>query len=117
MAIEAKQRAATTARGGRIRLGMVGGGGGAFIGAVHRIAARLDDHYELIAGALASSADKALRSGRALALADDRIYTDYAQMARAEAARNDGIEAVAPPAPRPRAACKRWPGRAAASSQ
>jgi hypothetical protein len=36
----------------KIRLGMVGGGEGAFIGAVHRIAARLDDHYELVAGAL-----------------------------------------------------------------
>ena len=78
----------------RIRLGMVGGGEGAFIGAVHRIAARLDDHYELVAGALASSADKAQRSGRALGLAEDRIYTDYAAMALAESARADGIEAV-----------------------
>ena len=58
---------------GPIRLGMVGGGEGAFIGAVHRIAARLDDHYRLVAGALASSPDKALRSGRALGLAEDRI--------------------------------------------
>lgn len=79
----------------RIRLGMVGGGEGAFIGAVHRIAARLDDQYELVAGALASSADKARRSGRALALPEDRIYTDYAAMAKAEAARADGIEVVA----------------------
>ena len=58
----------------RIRLGMVGGGEGAFIGAVHRIAARLDDHYELVAGALSSTPDKAQRSGRALGLASDRIY-------------------------------------------
>ena len=50
----------------RIRLGMVGGGEGAFIGAVHRMAARLDDHYEFVAGALASAGDKALRSGLAL---------------------------------------------------
>ena len=78
----------------RIRLGMVGGGEGAFIGAVHRIAARLDDHYELVAGALASSAAKAQRSGRALGLAEDRIYTDYAAMALAESARADGIEVV-----------------------
>ena len=42
-------------RGGRIRLGMVGGGEGAFIGTVHRIASRLDDHYELVAGALSSN--------------------------------------------------------------
>ena len=79
----------------RIRLGMVGGGEGAFIGAVHRIAARLDDHYELVAGALASTPAKAKRSGLALGLAADRIYADYAAMAEAEAARADGIEVVA----------------------
>ena len=50
-------------RGGRIRLGMVGGGEGAFIGAVHRIAARIDDQYELVAGALSSTPEKARRSG------------------------------------------------------
>ncbi len=92
MAIKANKAAPSAHR--RIRLGMVGGGEGAFIGAVHRIAARLDDHYELVAGALASSADKAQRSGRALGLAEDRIYTDYAAMALAESARADGIEAV-----------------------
>jgi predicted dehydrogenase len=79
----------------RIRLGMVGGGEGAFIGAVHRIAARLDDHYELVACALSATPRKAQRSGRALGLADDRIYDDFAAMAQAEAARADGIEAVA----------------------
>jgi predicted dehydrogenase len=79
----------------RIRLGMVGGGEGAFIGAVHRIAARLDDHYELVAAALSATPPKAQRSGHALGLADDRIYSDYAAMARAEAARPDGIEVVA----------------------
>ena len=79
----------------RIRLGMVGGGEGAFIGAVHRIAARLDDHYELVAGALSATPKKAQRSGRALGLADERIYSDYATMAQAEAARPDGIEVVA----------------------
>jgi predicted dehydrogenase len=92
--IEAGSGAASTGSD-RIRLGMVGGGEGAFIGGVHRFAARLDDQYELVAGALASSADKAQRSGRALGLADDRIYSDFSEMARAEAARADGIEAVA----------------------
>ncbi len=97
---EAEEKAEATARTTvagphRIRLGMVGGGEGAFIGAVHRIAARLDDHYELLAGALASSADKAQRSGRSLGLAEDRIYADYAAMARTESHRADGIEAVA----------------------
>jgi predicted dehydrogenase len=79
---------------GRVRLGMVGGGEGAFIGAVHRHAARLDDRYELVAGALSSSADAAQRSGRALGLEPDRIYDTYEEMARAESARPDGIEAV-----------------------
>jgi predicted dehydrogenase len=78
---------------GRIRLGMVGGGEGAFIGAVHRMAARLDDQYELLAGALSSTPDKALRSAQALGL--PRAYPDYLTMAREEAARPDGIEAVA----------------------
>jgi predicted dehydrogenase len=80
---------------GRIQLGMVGGGEGAFIGAVHRIASRIDDHYELVAGALSSTPEKARRSGEALGLAADRIYGDYESMARVEAERPDGIEAVA----------------------
>ena len=78
----------------RIRLGMVGGGTGAFIGYVHRIASRLDGDYELVAGALSSHADVARESGRNLGLAEDRIYTNYVEMAAAEAARKDGIEAV-----------------------
>ena len=93
MTIEAKGSGAAAGR--RIRLGMVGGGEGAFIGGVHRIAARLDDHYELVAGALASEAGRALRSGLALGLAADRCYADYAAMAKAESGRDDGIEAVA----------------------
>jgi predicted dehydrogenase len=80
--------------GGRIRLGMVGGGEGAFIGAVHRIATRIDDHYQLVAGALSSTPEKALRSGRALGLDPKRIYSDYAEMARRERNLPDGIEAV-----------------------
>lgn len=82
-----------SARPAPIRLGMVGGGEGAFIGAVHRIAARLDDRYRLLAGALSASPEKALRSGEAIGL--DRAYPDVATMLRAEAARPDGIEAVA----------------------
>jgi predicted dehydrogenase len=79
----------------RIRLGMIGGGEGAFIGAVHRIAARLDDRYELLAGALSATPDKARRSGVALGLAPDRSYADFDRMLAAEAQRPDGIEAVA----------------------
>jgi predicted dehydrogenase len=62
---------------------------------VHRIASRLDDHYELVAGALSSTPDKARRSGEALGLAADRIYDDYESMAKTEAKRSGGIEAVA----------------------
>ncbi len=82
------------ARGRRIRLGMVGGGEGAFIGAVHRIAARLDDHYELVAGALSATPEKARRSAAAIGLDPGRSYDDFATMAKAEAARPDGIEVV-----------------------
>ncbi len=81
-------------RGRRIRLGMVGGGEGAFIGGVHRIASRLDDRYDFVAGALSSTPEKAARSGAALGLDPERSYPDFATMARAEAARPDGIEAV-----------------------
>jgi len=91
MAIEAAREASPADR--RIRLGMVGGGEGAFIGAVHRIAARLDDHYELVAGALSSEPGRALRSAEAIGL--PRAYPDYTTMAREEAARADGIEVVA----------------------
>lgn len=82
------------ARERRIRLGMVGGGKGAFIGAVHRIAARLDDRFELVAGALSSTPEKARASGEDLGLDDDRTYGSYEEMAASEARREDGIEAV-----------------------
>jgi len=79
---------------GRIKLGMVGGGQGAFIGAVHRLAARMDDHYEFVAGALSSDAARSKASGEELGLAPDRIYGDFREMAKAEAKRADGIEVV-----------------------
>src|SRR5918998_1384581 len=68
----------------RLRLGMVGGGRGAFIGAVHRIAARLDDRWELVAGALSSDPERAKASGQDLLLKPDRIYADFSEMARRE---------------------------------
>ena len=79
----------------RLRLGMVGGGQGALIGAVHRIAARLDDRYELVAGALSSDAERAKASAAELGIAQERAYGDFAEMAKAEAAREDGIDVVA----------------------
>jgi predicted dehydrogenase len=78
----------------RLRLGMVGGGRGAVKGAGHRIAARLDDRWELVAGALASDPERARLSAADLHIAPDRAYADYAEMAKAEAARPDGIDAV-----------------------
>ena len=77
---------------GRIRLGMVGGGNDAFIGGVHRIASRIDDHFDLVAGALSSTPEKSRASGEALGL--PRVYDDFKQMAIREARRKDGIEAV-----------------------
>jgi predicted dehydrogenase len=92
MAIEGRSDAGS---GRRIRLGMVGGGQGAFIGAVHRLAARMDDQYEFVAGALSSEPKRARASGEELGLAPDRIYASYAEMAKAESKRDDGIQAVA----------------------
>jgi predicted dehydrogenase len=80
---------------GRIRLGMVGGGQGAFIGAVHRIAARIDDQYDLVAGALSSTPKKAIASALEIGIAPDRAYGSFEEMAKTEARRADGIEVVA----------------------
>jgi predicted dehydrogenase len=92
MAIEGK------AEGGvarRLRLGMVGGGRGAFIGAVHRLAARMDDRYELVAGALSAEPARAAASAADLHIAPGRSYASFAEMARAEVERPDGIDVVA----------------------
>lgn len=79
----------------RIRLGMVGGGQGAFIGEVHRFAARLDDRFELCAGALSSEPERALASALELGIAAERSYSSFAEMAKSESARPDGVQAVA----------------------
>ena len=81
--------------GRRLRLGMVGGGQGAFIGGVHRIAARLDDRYELVAGAFSSDAGRGRRSAAEFGVAEDRAYATFAEMANAESGRADGIDVVA----------------------
>lgn len=78
-----------------IRLGQVGGGAGAFIGDVHRIASRIDGQFDLVAGALSSTPERAEQSAAALGLAPERSYSDWQVMAEAEAGREDGIEAVA----------------------
>jgi predicted dehydrogenase len=91
MAIEGSKSTSSA----KIRLGMVGGGQGAFIGAVHRIAARIDGEYELVAGALSSDAARAAASAAELGIDASRSYGSFAEMAKAEAKRPDGIEAVA----------------------
>lgn len=78
----------------KLRLGMVGGGRGAFIGAVHRMAARLDDKWEMTAGALSANAENARASGEDLGLDRARIYTTWQDMVAAEKDRDDRIDAV-----------------------
>ncbi|PSQ81860.1 MAG: oxidoreductase, partial [Bacteroidetes bacterium QS_1_63_11] len=73
---------------------MVGGGPGAFIGAVHRSAAALDGNMDLVAGAFSSDPEKSRRQGKALHLPPDRVYGSYGEMAEEEAERPDGIDAV-----------------------
>ncbi|HMU46019.1 MAG TPA: Gfo/Idh/MocA family oxidoreductase [Chitinophagaceae bacterium] len=70
----------------KLRMGMIGGGKDAFIGAVHRIAFNMDGQIEMVAGALSVNPDIAIESGRELFLPTDRIYTDYKTMLEKEAA-------------------------------
>ncbi|HEV7606564.1 MAG TPA: Gfo/Idh/MocA family oxidoreductase [Steroidobacteraceae bacterium] len=78
----------------QLRWGMIGGGEGAFIGAVHRMAARLDGRYQLLAGVFSSDAEKTKRSAIALGVDPARAYPSVDAMLKAEAARPDGIEVV-----------------------
>ncbi len=75
-------------------LGMIGGGRGAFIGGVHRMASRLDGRYELVAGALSSDPDRATESAAELGIAADRSYTSYQQMVEQEREREDKMHVV-----------------------
>jgi len=77
-----------------LKLGMVGGGPGAGIGPAHRRAARLDGHFELVAGAFSRDASRNRAMAEELGIAPDRVYADFATMASAEARRPDGIECV-----------------------
>jgi len=79
----------------RIRLAMVGGGEGSFIGAAHRVAARLDDQFELVAGAFSSDPARALGSGIVMRLPSDRCYGGFEEMVAREAQRQDGADVVA----------------------
>jgi predicted dehydrogenase len=81
--------------GRRLRLAVIGGGPGSFIGAMHRQAARLDDRYELVAAALSSDEQKSVEAGRELGLQAERCYANGMALLLAEAARNDGADVVA----------------------
>jgi predicted dehydrogenase len=81
--------------GRRLRLAVIGGGPGSFIGAMHRQSARLDDRYEIVTGILSSDPEKSRQSGKELGFASDRLYANVTEMLDAEVALKDGIDAVA----------------------
>ena len=74
----------------KLKMGMVGGGNDAFIGAVHRRAATLDDTIDFVAGALSATPEKAKASGRALGLADARNYGTWEEMLHRESSLPEG---------------------------
>lgn len=75
----------TRSLGRKLRFGMIGGGRGSFIGAVHRVAAQMDGYAELVAGAFSSDADRSRETGTDLGLNPDRVYASFEKMASAEA--------------------------------
>src|SRR5215831_12043779 len=79
----------------KLRMGMVGGGPGAFIGPVHRIAAELDGKIELVAGAFSQSAERSRAASEMYKIDPDRAYADYQTMLEAERKRSDAIDFVA----------------------
>jgi len=80
--------------GRRLRLAVIGGGPGSFIGAMHRQAARLDDRYEIVSGILSSDPEKSKKSAIELGFASDRLYSNVQEMLAGEAARKDGADVV-----------------------
>lgn len=81
--------------GRRLRLGVIGGGPGSFIGAMHRQAARLDDRYEIVTGILSSDPVRAKRAGLEIGISADRLYENVEEMLNAESARQDGADVIA----------------------
>ena len=78
----------------KIRIGMVGGGRGAFIGAVHRTAAAIDGEIELVCGAFSSTPEKSKASGEDLMISSDRCYGDFTEMIQKEKLREDRMDAI-----------------------
>ena len=81
--------------GRRLRLAVIGGGPGSFIGAMHRQAARRDDRYEIVTGILSSDPEKSKQAGQELGWASDRLYKNVTELLHAESAREDGVDVVA----------------------
>lgn len=81
--------------GRRLRLGVIGGGPGSFIGPVHRTAARLDDRFEIVAGVLSGDPARSRAAAKAIGIPAERAYADWATMLVTEQARGDGVDAVA----------------------
>jgi len=81
--------------GRRLRLAVIGGGSGSFIGAMHRQAARLDDRYEIVTGILSSDPEKSKQTALELGFASDRLYSNVQEMLAAESTRKDGVDVVA----------------------
>jgi predicted dehydrogenase len=79
---------------GKLRMGMVGGGPGAFIGPVHKMAAELDGRIELVAGAFSQSAERSIAAGKGFGIEPGRAYADYREMLSAERQRPDAIDFV-----------------------
>jgi len=81
--------------GRRLRLAVIGGGSGSFIGAMHRQAARLDDRYEIVTGILSSDLEKSKKDALEIGLSPDRLYSSVQEMYEKESGREDGVEVVA----------------------
>ena len=81
--------------GRRLRLAVIGGGPGSFIGAMHRAAARLDDRYELVAGVLSSDPERSATAAAGIGIASDRSYEAAESLFADEQARQDGAEGQA----------------------
>ncbi len=81
--------------GRRLRLAVIGGGPGSFIGSMHRTAARIDDRYELVAGVLSSDPGRSIAAARAIGIDADRAYGGAFELLDTEAQRTDGADVVA----------------------
>ncbi len=81
-------------QGRRLRMGMVGGGAGSFIGPVHRMAAELDGTIELVAGAFSQDAERSRQAGVTYGISPDRAYANFEEMMERESKRADAIDFV-----------------------